>query len=172
MTRSESLQTGTAEYPRLLLPSPNAQFVFSIGLSTHRSYPGSHPNAIEYMQWDPVEKNFRFHELVLDAIPKVGDAFPERKRGLSPDDSKCSRCHSTQNVLNGSNDPGTTGIVPGTFKHKNRPNWDSYDSWAGMMPFNRDRIFQGSVEAAAFRKIFNPWTWRTNDSVAVRSLNN
>ncbi|MFN0213279.1 MAG: InlB B-repeat-containing protein [Saprospiraceae bacterium] len=169
MTRSESLQTGTAEFPRVLLPSANAQFVFSIGLATHASYPGSHPLAIEYMQWDAAEKNFRFHEIVLDAIPVMG-SVPARTRSVSIDDSKCSKCHSTQNVLNRSAFPGTTGLPPAVppaevVKSKNKPNWDSYDSWAGMMPLNRDRIYQGSVEAAAFRKIFNLWTWRTNDPV-------
>src|SRR5262245_9742611 len=164
MSRSESVQTGTAQSPRILLPNADARFVFSIGAETHGSYPGAHPNAIEYMQWDDTEKNFRFHEIVLDAIPPMG-SFPARGRGVSIDDSKCSRCHSTRNVLNLTTSPGTTGIPPGTIKTKNKPNWDSYDSWAGMMPFNRDRIYQGSVEAAAFRRIFNPWTWRTNDSV-------
>ena len=58
MTRSESLQTGTAAMPRILMPSANTQFVFSLGLATHSAYPGAHPNAIEYMQWDPAEKTF------------------------------------------------------------------------------------------------------------------
>ena len=71
MTRSESLQTGTAEFPRIILPSANAQFVFTVALATHASYPGAHPNAIEYMQWDPAQKNFRFHEIILDAIPAM-----------------------------------------------------------------------------------------------------
>jgi len=164
MSRSESLQTGTAEYPRLLLPSANALSVFSVALSAHPSYPGADPRAIEYMQWDASESNFRFHEVVVDGIPATG-AFPARTRGVSVDDSRCAKCHSTQNVLNRSSFPGTTGIPAGTVKAKNKPNWDTYDSWGGMMPFNRDRIYQGSVEAAAFRKIFNPWTWRTNDSV-------
>lgn len=164
MTRSESLQTGTAEFPRILLPNANAQFVFSVGLAAHGSYPGAHPNAIEYMQWDAAEKNFRFHEIVLDAIPAMG-GLPARSRGVSIDDSKCSKCHSTRNVLNRSSFPGTTGIPPGTVKAKNKPNWDAYDSWGGMLSFNRDRIYQGSVEAAAFRKILNLWTWRTNDIV-------
>lgn len=164
MTRSESLQTGTAQYPRLLLPNANARIVFTVGLVTHSSYPGSHPNAIEYMQWDPVEKNFRFHEIILDSIPPMG-TVPARSRSVSIDDNKCSKCHSTRNVLNRSSFPGTTGIPPGIIKAKNKPNWDSYDSWGGMMPFNRDRIYQGSVEAAAFRKLLNPWTWRANESV-------
>ena len=164
MSRSESLQTGTAETPRVLLPSADARFTFTFGVVPHASYPGSHPNAIEYMQWDVATKNFRFHEIVVDAIPQMG-TVPPRTRGVSPDDARCSKCHSTRNVLNRSTFPGTTGITPGTVKEKNKPNWDSYDSWAGMLPFNRDRIYQGTVETAAFRKIFNLWTWRTNEPV-------
>ena len=175
MSRSESLQTGTAEFPRILLPSANAQFVFSVGLATHSAYPAAHPNAIEYMQWDPADKNFRFHEIVLATIPQMGSVLT-RTAGISIDDAKCSKCHSTQNVLNLDRSvdppvpgpfPGTTGDPVGLVKAKNKPNWDAYDSWGGMMPFNRDRIYQGSVEAAAFRKIFNPWTWRTNASVSA-----
>jgi len=176
MSRSESLQTGIARSPRILLPSADARFVFTVGMTTHSSYPGSHPHAIEYMQWDPVEKNFRFHEIVLDAIPAMG-VFPARSRGVSRDDAKCFACHSTRNVpsLDRSVIPpvpgsisGTDGIPPGTVKSKSKPNWDSYDSWGGMLPFNRDRIYQGSVEAATFRKIFNLWTWRAN--ILVRSI--
>jgi len=162
MTRSESLQTGTAKFPRILLPSANAQFTFTLGLATHASYPGSHPNAVEYMQWDAVQKNFRFHEIVLDSIPAMGE-FPARTRGVSMDEARCTRCHSTRNIPNPSlTDLGTTGIPPGLVKSKNKPNWDTYDSWGGAMPFNRDRIYQGSVEAAAFRKLLNPWTWRND----------
>lgn len=171
MSRSESLQTGTAEFPRILLPNANSQSVFSLGLAQHSSYPASHPNAIEYMQWDPSQKNFRFHEIVVDSIPALdpdGDGvgvIPPRSRGVSIDDAKCPRCHSTRNVLNHGSTAGTDGIPPGTVKVKNKPNWDAYDSWGGMIPFNRDRIYQGSIEAAALRKILNPWTWSTNESV-------
>jgi|GEM_PF-819609 len=164
MTRSESLQTGTAESPRVLLPSANAQFVFTVGMIPHTSYPGSHPKAVEYMQWDAAEKNFRFHEIVLENIPVIG-SVPARLRGVSFDDNKCSKCHSTRNVLNRSSWPGTSGVTPGTVKVKNKPNWDTYDSWGGMLSFNRDRIYQGSVEAAAFRKILNLWTWQSNPPV-------
>ncbi len=179
MTRSESLQTGTAVSPRILLPSPNGKDVFTIGMATSSSYPGSHPNAVEYMQWDGAVKNFRFHEIVLDAIPEMGDEikpdpnnpalrvkpFPARARGVTFDDVKCSRCHSTQNVVNNGTTPGTDGLVPKTLQVKNKPNWDTYDSWGGMMPFNRDRIYKGSVEAAAFRNLMNPWTWEANPPV-------
>jgi Divergent InlB B-repeat domain len=178
MSRSESLQTGIADMPRILLPSADARFVFTVGLATHSAYPGAHPNAIEYMQWDAVEKNFRFHEVVLQNVDlstppltpprNLPPGLMTRLRGVNIDDEKCTRCHSTRNVLNKSSFPGTTGVPIGLVKAKNKPNWDTYDSWAGMLPFNRDRIYKGSVEAAAFRKIFNMWNWRSNP--AVRSV--
>jgi hypothetical protein len=164
MSRSESLQTGTAETPRFLLPSADMRAVFTFGLMTHSSYPGAHPDAIEYMQWDPVEKSFRFHEIVLATIPPIG-VFPMRTRSVSADDARCSKCHSTNNVLNRGSFAGTTGFPNGLVKVKNKPNWDSYDSWGGLLPFNRDRIYQGSVEAAAFRRIHNPWSWRTRPDI-------
>lgn len=164
MSRSESLQTGTAATPRVLLPSNDARYVFTFALAAHSSYPGAHPDAIEFMQWDGTQKNFRFHEVVLGPIGAMG-TFPARTRSVSADDPRCSKCHSTRNVFNRSADSGTE---PGFIKYKNKPNWDTYDSWAGLLPFNRDRVYQGSVEAAALRKIFNPWTWRSN--ARVRSL--
>jgi hypothetical protein len=167
MTRSESLQTGTAEYPRILLSSINAKSVFSIGPMQHTAYPGSHPDVIEYMQWDPATNNFRFHEIILKPIPAMG-AIPARVRKVEVDDLKCSSCHSTRNVLNRSTLPGTDGLPVGIIKTKNKPNWDPYDSWGGMVPFNRDRLYQGSLDTAAYRKLYNPWTWRNNH--AIRSL--
>lgn len=181
MTRSESLQTGTALSPRILLPGANARNVFTVGATEHSSYPGSHHHAIEYMQWDPAQKNFRFHEIVFDTIPDMDTfinpdmstsvRFPTRARGLTKDDAKCPKCHSTRNVLNLNRNvtppvtgtsPATDGISPGTIKAKNKPNWDAYDSWGGMMPFNRDRIYQGSIEAASFRHLLNLWNWRNS----------
>lgn len=185
MNRSESLQTGVALYPRILMPSHDARFVFSFGLKEHDSFPGSHRNAIEYMQWDVTRKNFRFHEIVLDTIPEMhivgGRAtFPQRNTrmvagvevgAVTADDPKCTKCHSTRDV------PNTDSTVYGTApfsatrdasKAKNKPNWDAYDSWGGMTPFNRDRIYQGSVEEATFRYFFNLWNWRgsaDNDSI-------
>jgi hypothetical protein len=164
MSRSESLQTGTATAPRFLLPSADAEAVFTLGVATHDSYPGSHPNAIEYMQWDGNEKNFRFHEIRLGPIPAKG-TFPARSRGVSADEVRCFQCHSTNNVLNRSTFPGTDGIPPRLLKAKTKPNWDTYDSWGGLMSFNRDRLYQGSVEAEAFRKLLDPWTWRANSAI-------
>lgn len=169
MSRSESLQPGTARLPRFLLPSADARFVFSVGLAAHGSYPGAHPSAIEYMQWDAGQKNFRFHEIVLEDIPALGvpgtpGYIAMRPRGVAVDDAKCPACHATRNVLNRTSSNGTTGTPPGTVAVKNKPNWDAYDSWGGMMPFNRDRIYQDSVEEAAFKHLFNLWNWRGADA--------
>lgn len=181
MSRSESLQTGIAAMPRILLPNESATAVFTIALDNHSAYPGAHQNAIEYMQWDgrATEKNFRFHEIILNNIPDLFTTPPPsppthpsqlavaaRTRRVSPDDARCFQCHSTRNVFNRLGTAnGTTGIPAGTVKWKNKPNWDAYDSWGGMMPFNRDRIYKGSVEAAAFRKLLNPWTWSTRPDI-------
>lgn len=183
MSRSESLQTGIARSPRILLPSADLRAVFTIGMTEHSAYPGAHHDAIEYMQWDPIQKNFRFHEIVLKPIPAMDvitladgvttrATYPARPRGVSVDDAKCPKCHSTRNIpsLDRTRIPavpgtniGTDGIPPGTVKAKNKPNWDAYDSWGGMLPFNRDRIYQGTLEAASFRHIFNLWNWRGSD---------
>ena len=173
MTRSESLQTGNATFPRVLVPGITAQYVFSMGLAPHTSnssYPASHPDAIEFMQWDPVQRNFRFHEIVVAEVeipaqttmtPRGPVTIPARRRGVSFDEARCTRCHSTRNVLNRDlRRNGTDGLPSQPGWAKNKPNWDAYDSWAGAMPFNRDRIYQGSLEAAAFRRLLNFWTWR------------
>lgn len=179
MTRSESLQTGTTEFPRILLLNQNATAAFTLGLDEHSSYPGAHPNLIEYMQWDgaPDQKNFRFHEIIVARVPGLDEIgtgtgvfrFRERAtRGVSEDDQKCFACHSTSNVRNRGSLPGTTGNPIGSVKFKNKPNWDTYDSWGGILGFNRDRIYKGSIEAASFRRLMNLWTWQTNE--AVRSV--
>ena len=177
MTRSESLQTGTSKYPRIILPSDNARSVFTIALAPHASYPGSHPNAVEFMQWDATEKTFRFHEIVMADIPASTQmtptgpvVVPGRARGVHANDPRCTRCHSTRNIPNPDPADRGTSIPTGTppVLAKNKPNWDSYDNWAGAMPFNSDTIAHGSVEAAAFRQLTNPWTWR--DDVQARQV--
>jgi mono/diheme cytochrome c family protein len=173
MPRSESLQTGTARAPRLLLPSIDGVHAFAVTLAdaTSPSFPGSHHRAVEFMQWDAAKKTFRFHEIALAPVPDLDDVdpatpglqprFPGRWRGVHLDPPACAACHSTRNTINRGSSPGTDGIgrsVP----VKMKPNWDAYDSWGGMLAFNRDRIYRGSIEAAAFRSLFNPWTWRSN----------
>ena len=127
MTRSESLQTGTARSPRIILRNDNSSNVFSLALTQHPSFPLAHPDKIEYMQWDDSLKTFRFHEIDLTRPPI------SRVRA---DDPRCSNCHFT------------------TAMGRNKPNWDAYDSWGGMLPFNRDAVYQGSVEAVAMRDLF------------------
>ena len=119
MSYSESLQTGTATSPRLLLPSLDFRQIFTFTLEKHANFPLADPNIVEYMQFDNATTSFRFHEIDLAA------------GSVRMDDPKCMKCHS------------------------GRPNWDAYDSWGGMLPFNRDRIYKGSVEAAAMRHILN-----------------
>ena len=174
MPRSESLQTGTAQYPRILLTNNSATQAFTLGLVEHSSFPGSHPWAIEWMQWDAAENNFRFHEIIVRPVPGMDETSPgsgvfrfspRPSRGVTADDTKCFACHSTNNVINNGTTPGTTGNPIGRVKFKSKPNWDTYDSWAGMLAFTRDRIYQGSVEAAAFRRLMNLWTWQTSDEI-------
>ncbi len=173
MERSESLQTGIAASPRILLPNAEGSNAFSVGLREHMSYPASFPTAVEFMQWDDAKKTFRFHEIDLTAIPDKGDdinpdpaittpRFPGRGRGFIIDDQRCFACHSTRNVINHGTTPGTDGLIAGTIPVKTKPNWDAYDNWGGQLGFNRDRIYKGSLEAAAFRKLFNLWNWRDN----------
>ncbi|MBI4347287.1 MAG: hypothetical protein HY553_10560 [Elusimicrobia bacterium] len=38
--------------------------------------------------------------------------------------------------------------------HGRRPNWDAYDSWAGQLPFHRDRVYEGSEEEKALKRLF------------------
>ena len=87
-----------------------------------------------------------------------------RARGVSIDEQRCTRCHSTRKCPSKPGQTaGTTGFPAGIVKAKNKPNWDSYDSWGGMLPFNRDKIYPGTVEAAALRRLLNPWTWRNDE---------
>lgn len=119
MSHSESLQTGHALSPRVLLPSQDGTQIFSLSLSTDPGFPHADPSRIEYMHFDAAAGRFRFHEIDLAT------------RTVSVDATSCMECHA------------------------GRPNWDAYDSWGGMLPFNRDRVYKGSVEASALRATFN-----------------
>lgn len=39
--------------------------------------------------------------------------------------------------------------------HYGRPNWDAYSSWPGMLPFNKDKIYEGSEEEKGFKHLFS-----------------
>ena len=83
---------------------------------------------VEYIQWDATNEKFRFHLIRTALKPPAPKVFV--------DDPGCERCH------------GVSG------KGNLRPNWDAYDSWAGAMPYNRDRIYVESVEAIAMKRLF------------------
>lgn len=57
--------------------------------------------------------------------------FEDGKAKVVHDDRSCNRCHGPQP----------------------RPNFDAYDSWPHLLAFNRDRLYQGSEEEKAFRRI-------------------
>ena len=162
MTRSESLQTGTAAMPRILMPSANTQFVFSLGLATHSAYPGAHPNAIEYIAVGPGGENFRFHEIVLAPVPAMG-SVPARSRGVGIDDDKCTAATPPAMMLNFTMVPGTTG-TQWAGESQNKPNWDTYDSWAGLM-LSTATAFTRLGGSRRLRKLFNLWNWRSNEPV-------
>ena len=133
MTRSESLQTGTASSPRIILSNGNKgankyQYVFALTLQQDRNFPLADPNVVEYMQFDDTTSKFRFHEIDLRK--------PAPLSRVSIDNPKCLHCH-------------------GGSRDNLRPNWDAYDSWGGMLPFNRDRVYEGSVEETAIKRILN-----------------
>jgi len=73
-------------------------------------------NNVEISRWDPVKKEFVYEEL---AFAPEGDK-PPKKHG----DLACTTCH---------------GDPP-------KPNWDTYNYWAGVIPFNKDTVVEGTVE--------------------------
>jgi hypothetical protein len=73
-------------------------------------------NNIEISRWDPEKKEFIYEELTFDSEGQK----PPKKHG----DLACTTCH---------------GDPP-------KPNWDTYNYWAGVIPFNKDTIVEGSVE--------------------------
>ena len=168
MTRSESLQTGTAQLPAH--PAAQRQLAATSSrwaLRSTRRIRARIPNAIEFMQWDgdaeelPLPRNRAGRTLVRWA---AAGQFPAR---AARREHRRAALHALpfdpQHSIESGRRPGTTGIPAGIVKAKNKPNWDSYDSWGGMLPFNRDKIFPGSVEAAALRRLLNPWTWRNDE---------
>ena len=121
MARSESLQTGTASTPRLIVVSPDARQMLSFTLADDPSFPHASTNKVEYLEFDGNRNAFRFHEI----------DFSTGRGVVSVDKPECVQCHA------------------------GRPNWDSYDSWGGMLPFNRDRVHKGSIEAAMLRAVLD-----------------
>jgi hypothetical protein len=95
---------------------------------------------IEYLHFETATNRFRFHEIDMN------------RRQVSADDARCLDCHASTRE-------GVRGSRP-------RPNWDAYDSWAGALPFNRDRIYENSEEEEAIERILTNLT----DHPIVRHL--
>ncbi|MCA0176509.1 MAG: hypothetical protein LCH73_09510 [Proteobacteria bacterium] len=121
MAHSESLQTGTAATPRLIVVSPDARQMLSFTLQDNPGYPHASPQKVEFIEFDGARSVFRFHEI----------DFSTGRGVVSLDKAECAQCHA------------------------GRPNWDPYDSWGGLLPFNRDRLHKGSVEAAMMRTVLD-----------------
>jgi hypothetical protein len=126
MTNRESAQKSTATEPRLLLPNADASKVFGFCTVTPCRIDDSTKkttDVIEYIQFHKSSNKFRFTEI----------RFPE---GKSPEveieKTLCQACHTSPNP---------------------RPNWDAYDNWANMLPFNRDRLYENSEEEKAFTRL-------------------
>lgn len=125
MSLSDSLQTGSATKPRVILQTAaDSKQVFGVALDNAE---------LEYMLFDETTKKnqFRFfliHDKLVDenAANAIGDS------------KRCSNCHFGLRAL--------TWPYP-------RPNWDAYDSWGGMLPFNRDRIYENSTEESAIKAL-------------------
>jgi len=131
MARTESSQQArrhsTAVRPRLLLQSEDAKQVFGLKIDVDPTTKAYLDSKVEYMQWEP-------NEFTVAGV-KQRNTFRfhliDTKQGtVVKDDPDCQTCH-----------------------HE-RPNWDAYDSWGGMLPFNRDRLYENSIEADAFVRIF------------------
>lgn len=78
-------------------------------------------NNIEISFWNPKTKKFEYTELVFD--PKA------EKAPKAHGDTACTTCH---------------GNPP-------KPNWDTYNYWSGVIPFNKDAIVKDSVEVGWYK---------------------
>lgn len=85
-------------------------------------------NNVEISIWDPVNKKFDYQELSFDDEAKK----PGKKHG----DTACTTCH---------------GNPP-------KPNWDTYNYWAGAIPFNKDTLVNGSAEVEWYLNLIRKTT--------------
>jgi hypothetical protein len=124
MTASDSLQTGNATRPRIIVQKgSDSKLVFGFALDS---------NELEYMQFDETEKRnqFRFFLIHNKVVDENANASADAKR--------CSNCHF--------------GTRMAGWPYP-RPNWDAYDSWGGALPYNRDRIYESSTEETALKEL-------------------
>jgi hypothetical protein len=89
-------------------------------------------------------QEYRRHWIMMTQTGSAQPATPKYPRLLLPS-ADASKVFALQLLSNtkearAQGDGGCQGC------HAGRPNWDAYDSWAGMLPFNRGRIYKGSQE--------------------------
>lgn len=132
VTRRESAQKSTATEPRLLLPNKDSDSVFGFCTGKPcRDDKGVTVDVVEHIQFDKIKNKFRFTDI----------SFPG---GTAKVD------------LGGPEDGGTgPGLCKGCHGQNPRPNWDTYDNWTNILPFNRDRIYKGSQEEEAFIRLLD-----------------
>jgi len=134
MSRTESSQKATAKAPRFILPSKDSRKVFAF--ESRQS--GAHPDNVEYIYFE--DRN--------NIVDEQGKSLKNTFRFFEIQVSK-------QNVEPDDKDGNNCGVC-----HHGRPNWDAYDSWAGMLPFNRDRVYvhtppeEEFAEEKAIKRVF------------------
>lgn len=84
MAHSESLQTGTAATPRLIVVTPDARQMLSFTLQDNPGYPHASPQKVEFLEFDDTRKVFRFHEI----------DFSTGRGVVSVDKAECAQCHA------------------------------------------------------------------------------
>lgn len=86
-------------------------------------------NNIEISRWDPKKSEFIYEELSFDP---EGQSAPKHHGDIA-----CTTCH---------------GNPP-------KPNWDTYNYWAGVIPFNKDTLVDDTVEKELYMRLLK----KTND---------
>ncbi len=116
MGESRSFQEASVDSPRVILTSPNAD----VRLSFNTDPKQRGYNAIELSIYDPATKTYEYKEIKFPGSTSSSGT----KAKVHHDPAACTLCH---------------GNPP-------KPNWDTYNYWAGEIPFNKDFLVKGSKE--------------------------
>ncbi len=137
MTSSESAQTATAAEPRIIFHGTDSRDVYCVSTVTMGG--NLTERFVEHIRWDDTDKVFDFAE--WNEVDIVGYGTVMIRDDSEAKRDTCRACHGQEL----------------------RPNWDAYDSWGGMLPFHRDRLYDHvpggggtkshSQELLAYRRI-------------------
>jgi hypothetical protein len=135
MIHSRSLQSATLDQPRVILKGYGSTFLMTFNTKpTSSGY-----KTVEMIQWDDGGKKFLFGELVFasaDHETNPAGAVKIHFDQSSPEIRKCAACHT----------------------NSMRPNWDTYNFWAGLVPFNRDLLLKDHKETPIYKNIVSKVT--------------